>query len=136
MNVYELNRTDFLAVMNEYDRYIQCANKENKYETGWRPVSVNEFYNNEYQEILSERDEPDKIIITLEGGIVQSVLSSDKNVDVIVIDRDSDGADEEEYYSEDEVKDFIDDKVLNDIGFVAGVYEDDFNDIATIKSNY
>ena len=35
----------------EYDKYIQEANTENKYATGWKPVCIEEFYMNEFQVI-------------------------------------------------------------------------------------
>ena len=38
-------------LLKEYDYYIQQANEEDKYKTGWKPVCIMEFYNNEFQEI-------------------------------------------------------------------------------------
>ena len=36
-----------------YDRYIQNANEENLYATGWMPVCISEFYDNEFQEEIA-----------------------------------------------------------------------------------
>lgn len=41
-------------LLHEYDEYILAANEEDKYESGWRPVSVREFYTEEFQQILRE----------------------------------------------------------------------------------
>lgn len=43
--------------MVKYDEYIINANEEDLYSTGWRPVSMEEFYYNEYVELcLDELD--------------------------------------------------------------------------------
>lgn len=38
-------------VLEAYNKYIQEANEEDKYKSGWLPVCVDEFYNNEFQEL-------------------------------------------------------------------------------------
>lgn len=52
-----LSQDVLLDLLVEYDNYIQQANDEDDYSTGWRPVCVSEFYTNEYQLILEEREE-------------------------------------------------------------------------------
>lgn len=39
------------TLLVEYDKYIQEANIQNKYATGWKPVCIEEFYMNEFQVI-------------------------------------------------------------------------------------
>lgn len=52
-NILEsLPKAELINLINHYDSYIQDANTKNSYEYGWRPVCINEFYDNEYQEIL------------------------------------------------------------------------------------
>ena len=46
-----LTKKELLDLLKEYDKYIQEANEEDKYKTGWFPVCINEFYNNDYFEI-------------------------------------------------------------------------------------
>lgn len=51
----KLTKKELLDVVKEYDDYIQSANDDNLYTSGWRPVCIDEFYNNEYQLILEDR---------------------------------------------------------------------------------
>lgn len=53
MNIPE---EDLQDVMIEYDKYIQEANEQDKYASGWKPVSIQEFYENDYLELLREVD--------------------------------------------------------------------------------
>ena len=51
MKVYifdELDKATLLKLLKDYDMYIQDANDLDKYRTGWMPVCVEEFYNNEF----------------------------------------------------------------------------------------
>ena len=50
-----LDKETLLDLLHEYDIYIQDANEERKYEEGWYPVCIKEFYDCEYQEILQQR---------------------------------------------------------------------------------
>ena len=50
----ELSNRELLRVIEEYDKYIQEANEEDKYKTGWKPVCIQEFYYNDYLEIIGE----------------------------------------------------------------------------------
>lgn len=40
--------------LNKYDEYIQEANNIDKYSTGWQPVCINEFYDNELSECVTK----------------------------------------------------------------------------------
>ena len=46
-----ISRKELLYMLREYDHYIQEANDEQKYKTGWMPVCIDEFYDNEWQDI-------------------------------------------------------------------------------------
>lgn len=43
----------------DYDEYIQLANDEDKYRSGWQPVCINEFYDNEFLLNEEARDLPE-----------------------------------------------------------------------------
>jgi len=45
-----------LALLYQYDLYIQEANDEDKFESGWRPVCLNEFFDNEWDDIKRSFD--------------------------------------------------------------------------------
>ncbi len=45
-----LNKAGLLDLLREYDSYIQNANDEDLYKSGWRPVCIEEYYDCEYQE--------------------------------------------------------------------------------------
>jgi len=53
--VESLDRAELMDLLNEYDKYIQTANDEDYFASGWRPVCLAEFFDNEYQEILENR---------------------------------------------------------------------------------
>jgi len=46
----ELSKDELLGLLYAYDKYIQEANKEDRYREGWYPVCIAEFYDNEYQD--------------------------------------------------------------------------------------
>jgi hypothetical protein len=54
-----LSRVEIMDLLIEYDCCIQAANDGDYYKDGWYPVCIAEFYDNEYQEILNEKDEYD-----------------------------------------------------------------------------
>ena len=49
-----LSKEELLHLLRHYDMYIQDSNTKDLYVSGWRPVCIDEFYNNEYQEILEQ----------------------------------------------------------------------------------
>lgn len=51
MRVTDLSKSTLLQLLREYDIYIQSANDDNQYSTGWKPVSIKEFLNNEFQDL-------------------------------------------------------------------------------------
>lgn len=46
-----LSKKELLELIKQYNAYIQDANDEDLYEDGWYPVSIEEFYQNEFQEL-------------------------------------------------------------------------------------
>jgi len=53
-NLNELGNKELLNLLVEYDKYIQEANEEDKYKTGWKPVCIQEFWDNDYLEIFED----------------------------------------------------------------------------------
>ena len=51
----DISRDELLELLKEYDIYIQDANDEAKFAIGWRPVCINEFYDNEFQLIKEKK---------------------------------------------------------------------------------
>jgi len=39
-----------LNLISKYNDYIQSANDDDRYATGWYPCCIDEFYDNEFQE--------------------------------------------------------------------------------------
>jgi hypothetical protein len=70
-----------------------------------------------------------KVVVTLEGGLVTSVISSDMDTEVLVVDYDSEGADKDEIISQEEVDTFIDGENMYTVDHKGGVAEGslDFN---------
>ena len=54
VDTMDLDYNDLRNLLDLYDKYIQDANDEDKYQSGWRPVCINEFIDCEFQEWLSE----------------------------------------------------------------------------------
>ena len=52
--IKQLNKKELLDLIRRYDMYVQDANEKDLFKEGWRPVCIDEFYDNEYQEILEE----------------------------------------------------------------------------------
>lgn len=50
----ELSKEELLDLLNHYNKYIQEANENDTYTSGWKPVCIEEFFNNDYQEIKEE----------------------------------------------------------------------------------
>jgi hypothetical protein len=50
----DLSREELELLILEYDRYIQQANDEDYFESGWRPVCLMEFLGAEFQMILDD----------------------------------------------------------------------------------
>lgn len=57
MTKYEdLDYEDIHRLAGEYSNYIMEFNEENRWKTGSQPVSIYEFYEHEYQEIIAEEE--------------------------------------------------------------------------------
>ncbi len=48
--IQDLSHDELLDLIREYNKYIQNANDENRYEDKWYPVCIDEFLYNEYAE--------------------------------------------------------------------------------------
>lgn len=44
----DLSKEELYGLIMCYDKYIQEANEGNSYAEGWLPVSIEEFYQNDY----------------------------------------------------------------------------------------
>lgn len=56
-NIGTLDAEELLDLLYAYDAYIQEANDEDKYETGWRPVCLREFYDCEFHYHFDDEEE-------------------------------------------------------------------------------
>lgn len=65
-----------------------------------------------------------KVIVTMEGGLIQSILTNDTEIQVFVVDYDSEGADEDVLLTSDDVSNFVGDTVFHEIGWDGGVSEE------------
>lgn len=52
-----LSKKELYDMLMAYDSYIQDANDEDKYESGWRPVCINEFYDCEWSLMKEHGDD-------------------------------------------------------------------------------
>lgn len=50
----KIGKEELVALLDAYDTYIQEANDENRFDEGWRPVCVMEFYDNEFKELFQK----------------------------------------------------------------------------------
>lgn len=53
--VSDLSSSVKTMLIDAYDEYIQYANDEDLYSSGWRPVCIEEFLNNEFLFILKDK---------------------------------------------------------------------------------
>lgn len=53
----DLEYEDLVRLADEYNYYVQCFPDENYVDEGEYPVSIHEFYENEYQEIINCEEE-------------------------------------------------------------------------------
>ena len=65
-----------------------------------------------------------KVIVTMQGGLITSVLSNDMNIEVLVVDYDSEGADEDEMITQEEVDVFVDLNDMHSLEWKSGVSEE------------
>ena len=52
--IYDMEREELEALIFHYDQYIQEANDEDKYNSGWRPVCIDEFIDCEWKVIKEQ----------------------------------------------------------------------------------
>lgn len=53
-DIRDLSSVIKTKLIEAYDEYIQGANDDDRFASGWRPVCIHEFLNNEFLEILEE----------------------------------------------------------------------------------
>lgn len=46
----QITKEELLELIRAYDNYIQDANDGELYSDGWRPVCIEEFYYNDFEE--------------------------------------------------------------------------------------
>jgi hypothetical protein len=46
----DLTQAELRDFLRSYDQYIQDANDEDRFRSGWRPVCIHEYLNNEFAE--------------------------------------------------------------------------------------
>lgn len=71
--------------------------------------------------------EKNKILITVEGGIVQQIFSTNENTEVLLVDFDSEGADSDEFLTEEEIKTFTKNENFKEPKLISGIYDKDFD---------
>lgn len=54
MKIKDLNKDQLIELIEAYDEYIQDANDDDRYREGWYPVCIEEFFENEFQELIEE----------------------------------------------------------------------------------
>jgi len=64
-----------------------------------------------------------KVVITIEGGLVQQVYSTDPDLQVVVLDLDIEGADDDEIMSLDELHSIMDNEKVKAIEYKSGVFD-------------
>jgi|BioPla2DNA2_1021312.scaffolds.fasta_scaffold99555_2 hypothetical protein len=81
-----------------------------------------------------------KIVVKVENGLVQDVYSNSENVEVLVLDKDNNGADEDEVITDEEIFSFCKNENLKPISYASGIIDereegnpvlDYYNDIKT-----
>ena len=50
-----LEKEELMSILTAYDNYIQTANRDNLYASGWRPVSLALYYDMFFSEPVSDR---------------------------------------------------------------------------------
>lgn len=53
----DLNVNQLFELLRSYNDYIQTANEENRYQSGWMPVSIREYYGAEFEQELRDKKE-------------------------------------------------------------------------------
>ena len=47
--IEKLTKDELVSLINSYNNYIQNANDSNLYNDDWKPVCIEEFYQNDYK---------------------------------------------------------------------------------------
>lgn len=54
-----LNKKEIIELIEAYNEYIQDANDGELYSDGWKPVCIEEFYNNDFEFWRSDKNGED-----------------------------------------------------------------------------
>lgn len=65
-----------------------------------------------------------KVIVYVNGGLVQDVYATTEDVDVIVIDSDTNGIPDEDLMTDEDINNLLDDKKFVNISFDRGSYRE------------
>lgn len=68
-----------------------------------------------------------KILITMEGGLIQQIFATNENTEVLVVYMDDEETDPDEFLTEEEIKNFIKDESFKEPKVISGVYDKDFD---------
>lgn len=60
MNYNEMTHSELVDLLYAYDGYIQSANEDDRYKTGWYPVCIAEFYDNDMVFYAPEEEEEEE----------------------------------------------------------------------------
>ncbi len=66
-----------------------------------------------------------KVIVQVIGGLVQAVFSTDPEVEIVVLDYDTEGADEDEIMPLSELEELMGEDKAKSVDFRSGIFEDD-----------
>ena len=66
-----------------------------------------------------------KIVLTIEEGLIMNILCTDPNMEVMVLDLVTEGADPDEIISRKEVEEFMGDEQFYFLPAITGVLEDE-----------
>ena len=47
--IEKITKDELVSLINSYNNYIQNANDSNLYNDDWKPVCIEEFYQNDYK---------------------------------------------------------------------------------------
>lgn len=77
-----------------------------------------------------------KIIIQVEKGLVSSVVTENKDTEVLIVDLDSEGANNDELLKDEEIKEFVKDiKFVSPKKEVSGIRDGNINEFIEYQNN-
>ena len=123
----ELKRKHYEENSAAIDEYIN-GNSDATYE------NLDTYYqwcdeDGENEVIISLEDEEVDLrsIIEIEGGIIQNIYSNNQDHKILVIDRDTEYADDDEFIDKEYLNNFIGNEALKEVSYDSGVYDEDID---------